>query len=309
MPSPACHVDASRLREFLPAGGGWQDNCLPQVSGQARFRTARIAAGMTVTHSRCALTEDFRSRIEHEGPTCVLGFGLSGGSLFGLGGEAPRHEIRPGDVWLFQTADLSMDRLTPARSGGQMLALKFDASRLHGLLETTVETGGTRALRLGRSPDAAAGLAALTDNPLLRPLERLQAESHALGLLARWLDPAPAVEDTGGILGRDEQRGVARAMDLLVSRLEDPPSLEELAREAGMSHTRLNRCFRRLHGTTVFGWLRTYRLELACRYLAEGRYSVTEIAFLCGFSSSSHFASLFRQMHGCCPGDYRRGQG
>ena len=303
--SAACHVDSRRLQAFLPASGGWQDNTLAPQGGQIRFRTGRLAAGITATHSACTLKDDFRSRVEHSGPTCVLGFGLSGGSLFGIDG-APRHEVCPGDVWLFQGQDLAMDRLTTRRAGGRMLALKFDLGRLQGLLDDLPGQTGCRALRLGRHTPDADGVTALLNNPLLTPLDRLRAESQALGLLAHWLMPVPDPLP-GGSLARDEQRGVVRAMDLLASSLSAPPPLEELAREAGMSHTRLNRCFRKAFGKTVFAWLRDYRLDLACRYLADGRYSVTEIAFLCGFSSSSHFAAAFRQAHGCQPGQFRRG--
>ncbi|NCU21910.1 AraC family transcriptional regulator, partial [Candidatus Falkowbacteria bacterium] len=104
----------------------------------------------------------------------------------------------------------------------------------------------------------------------------------------------------------DPGRPLSRVIDALTADLSHPPSLEDLAREAGMSHARLNRCFRRAYGTTVFAWLRDHRLERACHHLRQDAHSITEIAFLCGFSSSSHFAAAFRERHGCSPARYRR---
>jgi AraC family transcriptional regulator len=95
-------------------------------------------------------------------------------------------------------------------------------------------------------------------------------------------------------------------VERLVADLTRPPSLDRLAELAEMSHVRLNRCFRKAYGKTVFEWLRDYRLERARRCLEEPRQNVTDIAFLCGFSSSSHFATAFRHRYGCSPLEYRR---
>jgi len=57
---------------------------------------------------------------------------------------------------------------------------------------------------------------------------------------------------------------------------------------------------------TVFAWLRDRRLERARRHLMDGGETITGIAFLCGFSSSSHFAAAFRERYGCTPAEFRR---
>lgn len=311
VPTGALHVDRDHMAKLMPRQGGWRDNAFSCAGGQAWFRIGAIAPGIAATHSRCSLRSDFHSRVEHEGETGILGFGMSGASLFGIDGEGPRHLVGPGEVWLFRVNDLAMERRTPAQDGAGMLAVKFDASRLYGLFDgSSANLGsGTRAVRLGRHDASDCGIGALLSNPLVSPLDRLQAESQALGLLAHWLAPLPALPDDHGVLARDERRGVARVIDMLASDLCSPPSLDELAVQAGMSHTRLNRCFRKAYGKTVFHWLRDYRLDVACRHLESGRHSVTEIAFLCGFSSSSHFASAFRQRFGSQPCAFRRQRG
>ncbi len=73
-----------------------------------------------------------------------------------------------------------------------------------------------------------------------------------------------------------------------------------------MSHVRLNRCFRKVYGATVFEWLRGYRMDRARRYPLDPEQSVTEVAFRCGFSSSSHFAAAFRERFRCSSQEYRR---
>ncbi|MBP2232705.1 AraC family transcriptional regulator [Azospirillum agricola] len=299
---------------------GWRDHALPRDDGAVRFRTGRIGPGISLTSSDCRLRGDYRSRIEHGGAVGVLAFGLSGTSLFGCGDTAPRHTVRAGDVWLFRLDDAPITRLTPAQKRAGMLAVKFDLDRIGKALDgagLTRMPGGTRAVRLGRSEGGVERLRLLLDNGLASPLDRLMAESAALGMLAHWLAPlaaggpvnggAPGDGALGeGALGDGERRGLGRVADLLLSDLCHPPSLERLAEAAGMSHARLNRCFRKAYGQTVFAWLRDRRLERAEHCLRDGGRSVTEIAFLCGFSSSSHFAAAFRERHGCSPAEFRQ---
>jgi AraC-like DNA-binding protein len=47
------------------------------------------------------------------------------------------------------------------------------------------------------------------------------------------------------------------------------------------------------------------RTELAKRYIADPRKSLTEIAFLLGFSEQSAFSRAFRRWLGVSPSEYR----
>ncbi|CAO3432416.1 helix-turn-helix transcriptional regulator [Azospirillum argentinense] len=308
-------VGPQLLARLAGPESGWHHHTLPRDDGAVRFRTGRIRPGISLTSSDCRLRGDYRSRIEHGGAVGVLAFGLSGTSLFGCGDATLRHTVRAGDVWLFRLDDAAITRLTPAQEQAGMLAVKFDLDHVGEALDgagLTGMPGGTRAVRLGRSEAGAGRLRLLLDNGLASPLDRLMAESTALGMLAHWLAPLVTAASTAGgtmgdgTLGDGERRGLARVADLLLSDLCHPPSLDRLAETAGMSHARLNRCFRKAYGQTVFAWLRDRRLERAEHCLRSGGQSVTEIAFLCGFSSSSHFASAFRERHGCSPAEFRR---
>lgn len=61
-------------------------------------------------------------------------------------------------------------------------------------------------------------------------------------------------------------------------------------------------------GHTVAGWIRARRLDAVCRDLADpalGPRSIRAIAVSRGFADAPHFSRLFRQAHGCTPGEYR----
>ncbi len=133
---------------------------------------------------------------------------------------------------------------------------------------------------------------------------KLFFESKALELLSLQLDqisgyPSPC-HSCMRMHPHDKKR-IEGVRDLLESNMETPPSLKELARTAGMSHPKLNRCFRQVYGMTVFQYLRTERLNKAKTMLQKEGYSVTETAFQVGYDSVSHFSQIYKKQFGTSP--------
>src|SRR5262249_36551936 len=73
--------------------------------------------------------------------------------------------------------------------------------------------------------------------------------------------------------------GRRRAEELLAERFRDPPSLSELARSVAVHPVHLATVFRRHLGCTPGDYVRRRRIEYACRQLAGGDASLTEVAF------------------------------
>ena len=87
--------------------------------------------------------------------------------------------------------------------------------------------------------------------------------------------------------------------------LEHPPALPELARRAGLSETSLKRGFRQIYGATVFGYLRSLRMDRARALLAASETTVLEAAALVGYSNPSNFSAAFRQAFGVNPKEFQ----
>lgn len=49
-----------------------------------------------------------------------------------------------------------------------------------------------------------------------------------------------------------------------------------------------------------------YRLNIAKQLLLESDFSITEIAYRCGFSDASYFSKVFRSSVGVSPLEYRK---
>ncbi|MDZ8264280.1 AraC family transcriptional regulator [Nostoc sp. ChiQUE01b] len=85
------------------------------------------------------------------------------------------------------------------------------------------------------------------------------------------------------------------ARKILISRLDNPPSLLELAAMVGVSTRTLKRGFPELFGTTVFGYLTNRRMDCAEQLLRQGNITVAEVANQVGYSNPGHFAAAFKR--------------
>ncbi|WP_088889169.1 helix-turn-helix transcriptional regulator [Leptolyngbya ohadii] len=102
----------------------------------------------------------------------------------------------------------------------------------------------------------------------------------------------------------DDVERIHQAKIILFQRLDNPPSLIELARQVGLNDCTLKRGFRQVFGQTAFGLLHDYRLEQARQLLEERRLNVSEIAQAIGFANRSYFAAAFRKKFGVSPREY-----
>lgn len=94
---------------------------------------------------------------------------------------------------------------------------------------------------------------------------------------------------------------LGRARRILVGRLDQAPSLAELARTVGIEQTKLEVGLRTHFGSPVPAHVRACRMEEAERLLGQRRHSVTEIAQQVGYANASKFAAAFRRYQGVSP--------
>mgnify|MGYP002777057526 CR=1 FL=1 len=103
----------------------------------------------------------------------------------------------------------------------------------------------------------------------------------------------------------DDVDRIYTARDILLQRLDNPPSLLELARQVGLNDCTLKRGFRQVFGKTAFGYLHDYRLEQARHLLLPGEMKVEEVAQAVGYANRSRFAAAFRHKFGLSPKEYQ----
>ena len=99
---------------------------------------------------------------------------------------------------------------------------------------------------------------------------------------------------------QDRER-VYQVREILLSDIVHPPSLQQLADRVGIGDYKLKQDFRMAFGTTVFGYLRSHRLEQARQLLTNRTMNVSEVAQLVGYSSLSKFTAAFKRQFGVLP--------
>ena len=107
------------------------------------------------------------------------------------------------------------------------------------------------------------------------------------------------------LLGHDTFGRLCRARELLGEVREQPLSIKDVAREAGMSPFHFIRRFEALFGLTPHQFRMRARLDDAKFLLARG-HSVTEVCFEVGFESLGSFSDLFARRIGMAPSAYQR---
>lgn len=126
-------------------------------------------------------------------------------------------------------------------------------------------------------------------------------EAKCLELVALITDEVADEERAAARLSPHEIERVERVRKSLVEHLAEPLTLDELARIAGFSTTKLKGAFRTRFGTSLFAYLRQVRMDEARRLLAARHGNVSEVALRVGYSNPSKFAAAFRRQFGFCP--------
>ena len=103
------------------------------------------------------------------------------------------------------------------------------------------------------------------------------------------------------------ERAVSLFLDDLGRRLDEPWTLDLMARACGLGRTQFANYCRKLVNVPPIEYLNQRRVEAAASTMqTRPGLSITDIAFRCGFQSSQYFARVFHQFHGCTPSEYRQ---
>ncbi|HYN39159.1 MAG TPA: AraC family transcriptional regulator [Rhodospirillales bacterium] len=146
----------------------------------------------------------------------------------------------------------------------------------------------------GGGPGASVNLARLA--------ELLFAEA-----VRQYLKALPRAR-TGWLAGLCDPH-VGRALALMHRRPGHPWTLDELAREVGLSRSALAERFGRFVGASPIRYLQRWRIELAAARLTDGRQPIAQIAYETGYESEAAFSRAFKRELGRSPGAFRRPAG
>lgn len=79
---------------------------------------------------------------------------------------------------------------------------------------------------------------------------------------------------------------------------------DDLAQQLNMGRSTLYTRMSTIAGEAPANFIRKVRIEKACKLLIEGKYRISEISDMVGFSTPSYFTSCFKKYKGCLPKEY-----
>lgn len=98
---------------------------------------------------------------------------------------------------------------------------------------------------------------------------------------------------------------IAAITERMRREFDEPLRLDELAQEAGVSKSQLERDFLRLFSMSPRAFLQQVRLERALQMLEATDHSIAQIAYECGYADHSAFTRRFQKIFGVHPRGYR----
>ncbi|MFD1615901.1 helix-turn-helix transcriptional regulator [Gelatiniphilus marinus] len=160
------------------------------------------------------------------------------------------------------------------------------------------------------SPSMAIVLNQLISYNLNQSIKTLYFKGKALELLSLYFNRSEDanIEHCPFLVDETNVIKIRQAKDIVISRMAEPPSLQELADEIGLNLKKLKEGFKQIYGDSVFSFLFDYKMEFARKLLETGDHNVTEVGHKVGYSTSSHFIAAFKKKYGTTPKKYLMSQ-
>lgn len=142
--------------------------------------------------------------------------------------------------------------------------------------------------------------------PLTGNLRKLAIESKVMELLLLQLSQIQVLSGQAMKKEKYDFDQMAHAKKIILSRIENPLTLHQLAKEVGTNECSLKRDFKKAYGTTVFGFLNETKMSKAKHLLQEEQRTVKEVSEIIGYKNPQHFSVAFKKKYGIQPSYFNK---
>ncbi|WP_299883889.1 helix-turn-helix transcriptional regulator [uncultured Lacinutrix sp.] len=156
------------------------------------------------------------------------------------------------------------------------------------------------------SPSMAIALNQLVNYNLNQSIKNIYFKAKAYEILSLYFNRSEEanIEQCPFLVDESNVLKIRKAKDIVISRMAEPPSLQELSDEIGLTLKKLKEGFKQIYGDSVFSFLFDYKMEFARKLLESGEHNVNEVGLKVGYSTSSHFIAAFKKKYGTTPKKY-----
>ena len=94
--------------------------------------------------------------------------------------------------------------------------------------------------------------------------------------------------------------------DFMISDMQKHYTIPELAKRFDIAPTTLKKTFSDVYGTSIYAYLKTYRMQEAQKMLLRTELSIAEIANAIGYENPAKFSAAFQKSCGMSPSAFRK---
>ena len=156
------------------------------------------------------------------------------------------------------------------------------------------------------SPSMAIVLSQLFHYKLNSSIKNLYYKGKGYELISLFFNRSedPDAEQCPFLIDEENVLKIKKAKEIIISNMAEPPGLEELSAQVGLSLKKLKMGFKQIYGDTVYGFLFDYKMDYARQLLDSGSYNVNEVGLKIGYSTGSHFIAAFKKKFATTPKKY-----
>ena len=288
--------------------------------GEEQYRFAHLSSGIKLDISDEQIFLNRNKLAEHDDrPILTAKFYLSGNHSVicpGIAGVATKYSEVSGQNYLFYLPNIEEIEQSCAGDRWQMLRINIDLDTIVKFitelntppkqLQSLIENDNPSRFHINVgsiTSQMQTIIGQIWHHPYKGGIARMYLEAKVLELLAMQFTQLTELKPdaVNSSLRPKSIDRIYQAKDILMSRLENPPSILELAQQVGVSDRTLRTGFRKLFDTTVIGYITTLRIEQAELLLRENKLSIGEVANSVGYSNLSHFSAAFKRQFGITP--------
>ena len=156
------------------------------------------------------------------------------------------------------------------------------------------------------SPSMAIVLSQLLHYNLNPSIKNLYYKGKGYELLSLYFNRSedPNAEQCPFLIDEENVLKIKKAKEIMIANMAEPPGLEELADQVGLTLKKLKMGFKQIYGDTVYGFLFDYKMDYARQLLDSVSYNVNEVGLKIGYSTGSHFIAAFKKKFATTPKKY-----
>lgn len=287
---------------------------LPPAMGRGMIRRMQIKKGLEIVISDLELAKNMNLKIKDTCGIFELNYCLSGEAICGWGDRHIHVKRQTGNICYLEHAQVHIERQSGVRNYALEIRMQpqvfcdyFPSLQDRKVLENILRCHHKRIETYHMSPAIQKCVYELVGCSHQGSAKRIYLHGKVLELLSMFIQEhvnGSESEHSNLCLSKSDIFKLHEARKFVLEHLDNPFSIKELSRHVGINQTKLKNGFRKLFGTTIFGLIRSQRMDKAIRLMKIDRMNVSETASVLGYSNMSNFSAAFRKKFGCNPSEY-----